>query len=173
MTDNNTNNSNDDNKGGVPVYVIIILLIIIIAIIIFFGKILNAVESAIMSDDFKNDVNHAVTTIQQETYDSKLEALTGDLVETLKQDDYVQYKVQNGIVTIDIFVEDLHVPEEELDATRYGIELFGVVPDTLFNEIIYWYNTKGEYPYVVLNMCDAEGHILYNLEGNKEIQGNY
>ncbi|MBU5336404.1 hypothetical protein [Intestinibacter bartlettii] len=164
----NPNNSND-NKGGILVGTIIFFVIIIFII----GKIVNVVESIIMSDDFKDDVNHAVTTIQQETYDSKLEALTGDLVVTLKQDDYVQYNVQNGVVTIDIFVEDLHVPEEELDATRYGIELFGVVPDTLFNEIIYWYNTKGEYPYVVLNMCDAEGHILYNLEGNKEIQGNY
>ncbi|MDY5213246.1 hypothetical protein [Intestinibacter sp.] len=172
MTDD-PNNSNNDNKGGIPVYVIIILVIIIIAVFIFIGKLLDAVESVFMSDDFKDDVNHAVTTIQQETYDSKLEALTGELAEILEQDDYVQYDVENGIITIDIFDEDLYVPEEELDATRYGIDLFGIVPDTLFNQIIHWYNTKGEYPYVILNMCDAEGHILYKLEGDSEIEENY
>ena len=97
MTDD-PNNSNNDNKGGIPVYVIIILVIIIIAVFIFIGKLLDAVESVFMSDDFKDDVNHAVTTIQQETYDSKLEALTGELAEILEQDDYVQYDVENGII---------------------------------------------------------------------------
>ena len=77
------------------------------------------------------------------------------------------------LITIDIFRQDLTVPEEELDATRFGIELFGEVPDTLFNEVIAWYHSRGEYPYVVINMCDSQGHILYKVEGDTQVEVNY
>lgn len=177
--ENNNNQNNNNQKSNVAgIVTVLVVLFVIIAIFIFlFAKLINFVESIIFSDDFKDMANNAVQQIQQieqKTYDSQLESLTEELVGVLEDEDtYVQYDIYNGAITIDIFRQDLTVPEEELDATRFGIELFGEVPDTLFNEVIAWYHSRGEYPYVVINMCDSQGHILYKVEGDTQVEVNY
>ena len=148
MSDNQENNNNQNNnnqKSNVAgIVTVLVVLFVIIAIFIFlFAKLINFVESIIFSDDFKDMANNAVQQIEQKTYDSQLESLTEELVGVLEDEDtYVQYDIYNGAITIDIFRQDLTVPEEELDATRFGIELFGEVPDTLFNEVIAWYHRE-------------------------------
>ena len=123
--ENNNNQNNNNQKSNVAgIVTVLVVLFVIIAIFIFlFAKLINFVESIIFSDDFKDMANNAVQQIEQKTYDSQLESLTEELVGVLEDEDtYVQYDIYNGAITIDIFRQDLTVPEEELDATRFGIE---------------------------------------------------
>ena len=119
MSDNQENNNNQNNnnqKSNVAgIVTVLVVLFVIIAIFIYlFAKLINFVESIIFSDDFKDMANNAVQQIEQKTYDSQLESLTEELVGVLEDEDtYVQYDIYNGAITIDIFRQDLTVPDRK------------------------------------------------------------